>query len=147
MELKEKAKMIRKELKQFTGIKFSVRCSSGSAIFVSWEDGVPVNQISPILKKFESIDRCAYTGEILLGGNDYVFPNRDISKESEQKIEKLLGKFEEYHSEVFTEHDRYMMKNYVYSTTDFRKPLKIKQKTQSMVDEMFVGNLGDFPLD
>jgi hypothetical protein len=75
----EQAKQIRVELKKaFPGTKFSVRSknySGGSSIRVEWTDGPTTKAVAAIANQYESIDRDA-SGEILSGGNTYVFTDR-----------------------------------------------------------------------
>jgi len=75
--LKEKAKTIRKELKQ-RGIKASVRMSGGGAINIDLKDlTVNKEEVEEFAKQFESIRRCEATHEILEGGNDFIFVQYD----------------------------------------------------------------------
>lgn len=80
---KEYAKEIREELKvAFPGIKFSVRTqvySMGSNITVNWTDGPTQTQVSNLIKKYEQVDYDEASGEILSGGNMYIFADRDFS--------------------------------------------------------------------
>lgn len=73
----EIAKQIRTVLKkEFPATKFSVRSerySMGSSINVSW-DGLPsAATVSAITDSFARIRKCEVTGEILNGGNTFVF--------------------------------------------------------------------------
>jgi hypothetical protein len=83
MAVKDDAKEIRQTLKkQFPLTKFSVRSkpySMGSSINVSWLDGPTKKEIEAIaqIKKQVSYDSC---GEILSGGNQFVFCDRDYSE-------------------------------------------------------------------
>jgi hypothetical protein len=83
MAVKDDAKEIRQALKkQFPLTKFSVRSSGysmGSSIRVSWLDGPTKKEIEEIAKskKQVSYDSC---GEILSGGNQFVFCDRDYSE-------------------------------------------------------------------
>ena len=83
---KDAAKTIRTELKA-QGIKrgqVSVRCDH-SAIRVSIIDPtVSKKTVEEIAEKFESIDRCNYSGEILCGGNTFVFV--EYSSESGEAV-------------------------------------------------------------
>lgn len=82
MQTKEYAKQIREELKKaFPGIKFSVRTSlysMGSSINVRWVDGPVQKDVEEVIRKYEQVSRDQW-GEILSGGNMYVFANRDYS--------------------------------------------------------------------
>jgi hypothetical protein len=83
MAVAEDAKEIRRTLKkQFPLTKFSVRSKSysmGSSIRVSWLDGPTKKEVEAIAqsKKQVSYDSC---GEILSGGNQFVFCDRDYSE-------------------------------------------------------------------
>jgi hypothetical protein len=83
MAVAEDAKEIRRTLKkQFPLTKFSVRSKSysmGSSINVSWLDGPTSQEVKEITKskKQVSYDSC---GEILSGGNQFVFCDRDYSE-------------------------------------------------------------------
>ncbi len=75
--MKQKAKLIRKELKQnFPDTKFSVRMWGSSAINIEWCDGPESKTIDDMVGKFENYERCEITQEILSGGNSFVFTNR-----------------------------------------------------------------------
>lgn len=92
----EVAKLIRKELKgTFPKQKFSVRNRGGSmsdAIHVSWSDGVAIKPVEEKIRKFKKIDRDDFSGEILGGGNTFVFANRDVSEKNVAKIKKHIEK-------------------------------------------------------
>lgn len=83
MTASEKAKSIRSELKKagFTSRQVSVKhryCGYSSSYHITIKDGnVSELQIKDICKSFESVDYDERTGEILEGGNDYVFVERD----------------------------------------------------------------------
>lgn len=83
MQTKDYAKQIREELKKaFPGIKFSVRSnvySMGSSINVRWVDGPVESAVREVIQKFEQVSRCEFSGEILSGGNMYVFADRSYS--------------------------------------------------------------------
>ncbi|MFA7101348.1 MAG: LPD29 domain-containing protein [Bacilli bacterium] len=95
----EVAKMVRSELKlAFPNIKFSVktsRYSGGSSIRVSWTDGPTKKEVDSIVgymhgASFDGmIDLQSYhdstdpkTGELIHYGNNYIFCERDYSKEA-----------------------------------------------------------------
>lgn len=85
---KETAKQIRKELKEkFPFTKFSVRCSRGSSITVSWDDFPTEKAVEEIISKYEKVDRCPVTGDVLGGGNLFVFTRQTWSEELKKKIE------------------------------------------------------------
>lgn len=89
----EKAKAIRAALKEagITSKQVSVKhryCGYSSSYHITIKDGnVSELQIKDICKRFESVDYDDRTGEILEGGNDYVFVERD---------QKILGYGSEY---------------------------------------------------
>lgn len=87
MNTKEKAKQIRKELKEkFPFTKFSVRCDRGTSINVSWTNFPTKRAVEEIVSKYEEIDRCEVTGEILSGGNLFVFTRQEWTEEMKKKI-------------------------------------------------------------
>jgi hypothetical protein len=72
---KDAAKTIRTELKA-QGIKrsqVSVRCDHSSIRVNIIDPTVSKKTVEEIAGKYESIDRCNYSGEILCGGNTFVF--------------------------------------------------------------------------
>ena len=74
--MKEEAKIIRAELKQKLGLTVK-DVSVKSDLYSVWvrikNKDVNINEVKNIAKKYESFDRCERTGEILQGGNSYVF--------------------------------------------------------------------------
>ena len=90
MRLSEKSRELKKELKaKFKGVKFSVRSGSGS-INVSWTDFPTVEAVQEIANKYESVRYDEYTGEILCGGNTFVFANNSWSDEMKESIKENL---------------------------------------------------------
>lgn len=87
------AKQIRQALKaKFPGVTLSVRSKSysgGSSIDVSWTDGPTTEQVKETTNGSESV-RYDQWGEILSGGNRYVFCNRHLSPEFEAKVRAHL---------------------------------------------------------
>lgn len=72
---KEKAKEIRKALNKEMGLtskEVSVR-SSGSLDIAIKDLTVNKDKVESIAMRYESIHRCEYSGEILSGGNTFVF--------------------------------------------------------------------------
>jgi len=123
--LVEKAKEIRKILKkEFPGVKFSVRKSSHCAINISYKDAIPVKFVEEHVRQFESIDRCEASGEILSGGNDFIFVNREISDENQKEVKSLMEQAYPKDS-IHSDYDYERLIYNVYSTTDFRKPLSV----------------------
>jgi len=92
----EVSKMIRKELKMaFPKQKFSVKTGGGctsTAIRVNWNDGIARNRVQEKLWQFEKIDRCQASGEILSGGNTFIFPERSVSEKHKERITKGIKK-------------------------------------------------------
>lgn len=96
MTVKEKAAAIRKELKKQLGVtskQVSVRSRNSGydeAIDVTIKD-LKVNKmkVEAIANRYEYIRRCEYSGEILSGGNTYVFVRLDYDALYAAK-EKLL---------------------------------------------------------
>lgn len=83
MTSKERSKAIRAALKEagLTSKQVSVKhryCGYSSSYHITIKDGnISQMQIEDICKHFESVDYDERTGEILEGGNDYVFVERD----------------------------------------------------------------------
>ena len=87
MNVKETAKQIRKELKEkFPFTKFSVRCERSGSINVSWTDFPTEKAVEEVVSKYEQIQRCEVTGEILSGGNLFVFTRQEWTEEMKKKI-------------------------------------------------------------
>jgi hypothetical protein len=94
MDIKNVAKLIRKELKEkFPKQTFSVRLerySMGESIDIRWTDGVAIKKVEPVAQKYEHIDRDQYSGEILSGGNRYVQCHRRYSDDIPAKVEQEI---------------------------------------------------------
>jgi len=94
---KDKAKLIRKELKEELGLtsrQVSVR-TSGSAIRCEIKDlNVSKREVEEVANKQEHYRKDFATGEILLGGNTFinVVYNWNIVKEESQKYKELIEK-------------------------------------------------------
>ena len=79
--LADTAKQIRAALKKELGFsrkQVSVRKSRGCAVNVkvkTWE--VLLSDVREVVKGFESVSRCEYSGEVLSGGNTFVFVGYD----------------------------------------------------------------------
>lgn len=88
------AKQIRAELKEkFPTVKFSVRSSNysmGCSINVKWTDLPTVEAVEEVTNKFRDVSRCEFTGEILSGGNMYVFTKQSLSPELVNAIESQM---------------------------------------------------------
>jgi len=94
----ETAKRIRKKLKEkFPQTKFSVKSSSysmGSSINISWDDGYTKKEVENLVNQFQDISYDDYSGEILSGGNRFIFCNRTITDDfGNLIIEGLKEKF------------------------------------------------------
>lgn len=88
MNVKETAKQIRKELKEkFPFTKFSVRCERSGSINVSWTDFPTEKAVENVVSKYEQVDRCSVTGEVLSGGNLFIFTRQTWSEEMKNKID------------------------------------------------------------
>lgn len=87
------AKEIREALKEaFPGVKFSVRTSNysmGSSISVKWVDFPTVKTVEEIANKYETV-RYDEMGEILSGGNHFIFCSNEWTEETRQEIEKNM---------------------------------------------------------
>lgn len=97
---KEKAKEIRAQLKAaFPGIKFWV--TSKDSINISWIDGPTRQAVENIANQYQSIARCEATGDILRGGNTYVFAERRYSELAlKQGLSTVESKNMSYWSEI-----------------------------------------------
>lgn len=88
------AKEIRKELKEkFPATKFSVRSSNysgGGSVTVRWTDFPTVDAVKKVTEKHESYRRDYATGEILMGGNYFVFEKQEISDDLKKKVEERM---------------------------------------------------------
>lgn len=75
---KDTAKAVRTALKKaFPKQKFSVTSSRGSAVRIKYKGGPSEKEVKEVVYDFESIDRDQATGEILGGGNTYIFVTRE----------------------------------------------------------------------
>ena len=94
MNTVERAREIRKELKiKFPGVKFSVR-SKSSSITIRWTDFPTIEAVEEISKKYQSISYDEYTGEILCGGNIYVFTENTWSEDMKEAIkENIINRY------------------------------------------------------
>ena len=94
MRLSEKSRELKKELKnKFKGVKFSVR-SGSSSITVRWTDFPTVEAVQEIANKYESVRYDEYTGEILCGGNTFVFTENSWSDDMKKAIkENIINRF------------------------------------------------------
>ena len=106
MNVVERAREIRKELKkEFPNTKFSVRSSKysgGSSINISWTDFPTVKSVEEVTNKYKSVRYDEYTGEVLCGGNTFIFANNSWSEDMEESIkENLISK---YGVEFYNEH-------------------------------------------
>ena len=92
----EVARLIRKELKgTFPKQKFTVRNRGGSmsdAIHVGWTDGVAHNKVKEKIRKFSKIDYDDASGEILGGGNTFVFAERGYNQKTKDRVTKKIKK-------------------------------------------------------
>ena len=87
------AKLVRKELKIFAGVKFSVRTSKyagGASVSVSWTDGPTVSRVEEVVghlhgatfdgrTDMQTAHTSFHEGEGVRFGNDYSFFHRDTS--------------------------------------------------------------------
>lgn len=139
--MKKEVKEIKQLLKErFPAIKFSVR-SDLYSLTVRWKDGVPLSWVVDITKSFESVERCEFTGEILSGGNTFVFAEREISKENRTSLRSLIEEnYPDFMTEKITEPERSMVLHYVEETTDFSKPLSVYMPGGYFNPKSVVGN-------
>lgn len=137
MRLAEKSRELKKELKnKFKGVKFSVRSGSGS-INVSWTDFPTVEAVREITSKYESISYDEYTGEILCGGNTFVFENNSWSNEMKEQIkENLIKKYgiEFYNEHIENTYDGFRYENEVYKEL-YNKSLEVAADTEAKEEQ------------
>lgn len=136
MSTVEKAKEIRKELKlKFKGVKFSVRTkkySGGSSISVSWVDFPTVEAVEEITSKYESVRYDEYTGEVLCGGNTFVFTNNSWSDDMKENIrENLIIKYgiEFYNEYIENSYDGFRYEKEAYKEL-YKKSLEVAADTE-----------------
>ena len=132
MRLSEKSRELKKELKaKFKGVKFSVRSGSGS-INVSWTDFPTVEAVQEIANKYESVRYDEYTGEILCGGNTFVFTNNSWSDEMKKSIkENLIIKYgiELYNEYIENSYDCFRYEKEAYKEL-YKKSLEVAADTE-----------------
>lgn len=137
MRLAEKSRELKKELKnKFKGVKFSVRSGSGS-INVSWTDFPTVEAVREITSKYESVRYDEYTGEILCGGNTFVFENNSWSDEMKESIkENLIIKYgiEFYNEHIVNTYDSFRYENEVYKEL-YKKSLEVAADTEQKEEQ------------
>jgi hypothetical protein len=144
--MKDKAKIIRGILKkEFTGIKFSVK-SDYSSVHIRWTDGPSDAFVNSFVKEFEKIDRDSASGEILSGGNDFVFVNRDVSDKKYAELTDLLDKKLESHSDELRPNEKQTLFYNILRSTDLNKKLEVNDSNSSGITTMFIGNLHKDPL-
>jgi hypothetical protein len=81
--MKIETKEIKKELAKAFNTKFndfSVTNPTYSSINIDIKTLVSKSAVKKITSRYEKIDRCEATGEILSGGNTFVFVNYDLRK-------------------------------------------------------------------
>jgi hypothetical protein len=98
MNTKEKAQDIRNQVKAMglTRKQVAVKMSPGSAIYVTVHDPlVSLSAVERIAKTHESVRYCESSGEILSGGNTFVFVrySDDAARQIEQAV-KTDGRFD-----------------------------------------------------
>lgn len=132
MRLSEKSRELKKELRnKFKGVKFSVRSGSGS-INVSWTDFPTVEAVQEIANKYESVRYDEYTGEILCGGNTFVFTNNSWSDEMKESIkENLITKYgiEFYNEYIENSYDGFRYEKEAYKEL-YKKSLEVAADTE-----------------
>ena len=138
---KERAKEIRKILKEnFKTTKFSVR--SKNSINIEWTNGPTKGQVEKLVSKFEVYQRCEATGEILQGGNTFVFCIRNISNDIRTTIEEFLDENIAICNLTEFELQRMKQANYgsVINSMDLNLEFKINENHGSC-NEMYIGNI------
>ena len=80
------SQLLKKELTAaFPSVKFSVRGDSGS-IRVEYIDGPGLKEVKAIADRYSKVSRCAVSGDILSGGNTFVFVARLFSDSLKEAI-------------------------------------------------------------
>ena len=132
MRLSEKSRELKKELRnKFKGVKFSVR-SGSSSITVRWTDFPTVEAVQEIANKYESVRYDEYTGEILCGGNTFVFANNSWSDEMKESIkENLIIKYgiEFYNEYIENSYDGFRYEKEAYKEL-YKKSLEVAADTE-----------------
>ena len=132
MRLAEKSRELKKELKnKFKGVKFSVR-SGSSSITVRWTDFPTVEAVQEIANKYESVRYDEYTGEILCGGNTFVFTENSWSDEMKKSIkENLIIKYgiEFYNEYIENSYDGFRYEKEAYKEL-YEKSLEVAADTE-----------------
>ena len=132
MRLSEKSRELKKELRnKFKGVKFSVRSGSGS-INVSWTDFPTVEAVQEIANKYESVSYDEYTGEILCGGNTFVFTENSWSDDMKEAIkENIINRFglSFYNEYVKNSYDGFRYEKEAYNEL-YKKSLEVAADTE-----------------
>lgn len=107
LDLKEKAKLLRKDLKNnlgYTAKQVSVRMSAGSALYVTIKDyKVDVEAVEKEARKYEEISYDEVSREILAGGNDFVFvDNEAINPHYQEFANKIYDELETTKKEEYS---------------------------------------------
>lgn len=125
---------IREELKAI-GIKprqVSIRRDGSSANVTIKDLSVEYDKVNEAAHKFEKIDRCEYSGEILCGGNRFVFVDYDWRVESAAKetelYKELLAKAEAALAKIGENdsHGEEIVPGYVIFKVDWRLQASVK---------------------
>jgi hypothetical protein len=86
---KETAKLIRKDLKEAFNVKFSVR-SDVTSVRVKWVGFPTAKHVESIVGKYKSVRYDEATGEILGGGNLFIFCDNEYTDDIKKEIEALM---------------------------------------------------------
>lgn len=96
LDLKDKAKLLRKDLKDnlgYTAKQVNVRMSAGTALNVTIKDyNVDVAAVTKEAFKYEEISYDEISGEILAGGNDFIFVENEAINPNYQAFAELVFK-------------------------------------------------------
>lgn len=113
--VKETAQQIRADLKAagYKARDISVRCNNigySSAVRITIKKAnIRKSDIEAIAKKYENIDRCDISGEILLGGNTYIFVDYD-----NDVFNHVYENYLEIAEDFIENHDKYPNNNYKF---------------------------------
>ena len=94
MTIKEKAQALRKEVKEELGLtskQVSVRVRHNISINVNIKTLVNPDKVEKLARKYEKIDRCEISMEVLQGGNDFVsvkFDRDFLEEQASRYIDK-----------------------------------------------------------
>jgi hypothetical protein len=140
---KEKGKEIRKILKkEFPKTKFSV--TTKHSINIKYTDGPSEIFVDELVNEFESYDRDEATGEILSGGNTFVFIKRNYSDKVLKEVEEFMkNEISQIRGINDWELENIIRQN-VYNllkTTNLDKKIEFNRNPSSHMNQLYIGNI------